>query len=416
MSHAPAFGSVAVPSFFLTFALIVGCSNGGQAKLSTGPNPTGSSGGFTVASISPASGATGVQAAAVIQITFSSAPDPSSLNNSTILVTSPGYVPGSLGYGAGSSTVSFTPSSPGLVANSTYTVTVSGVKSAAGIAMAAPFTSMFATVTTPQGTGGTGCQWTYPDLPDSPPCTQYMVGLYSSAIQAGGITMDTNGNMTVKFGDVPSFTVPPNADLTVQFCPAYNSNNSASAPACFDVGTVSSDSSGVVDATFKFPQPGSWAGDFQVLNGGTVIVQTAYPPGAVQQETAAMPLVTLLETLQPETTVNATGITNGHPVQDPLKNGAVVYTEKGIVGFPVYDAFPNTAYVAYESVTRDVGGSDTNKVITFTTDAGGDGGLNSDFPSGSTGPFLSVKGGDIFRVEPQDTSHAGWIGGFYVPQ
>lgn len=410
-----------VASFVLVsvFALLTGCGKGNQISTATG-NPSGSSpdppafsgyaapGTFGVVALSPAPGATQVPTTtAKIQITFSAALDQSTVSSSTIQVTGPNSsaITGSLAYSAGSTVVTFTITYP-LQIGATYTVTVSGVKSSAGAAMASPFTSTFSTPPPPQPIPAKITDCPYGEgaplgiVGTVPGCIQYLSELLRSPTTTAGngnIVMDLSGNMSVQIGSTTA-----NSDFTVQFCPAYNSIRSANVPACFDVGVVSSDSQGNVNAPLKFPRSGSWAGDFRVLNGSTVMYQSwAFPDKSVG---LGAPYARIVETLQPETTVNGTGVTQALE-QEPFTFGALA----DFIGLNM-SVYLNGAslktYAIYESQSLDVGCSCANQLSTITPDV-----------NPSTNDFTTrlPGGGDIFTVEPQDKARAGWIGGFSVP-
>lgn len=427
MSSMPSRNHVVPPCLLLALAFITGCGSGGQIRAANSGSPSsnsssGSAASFSVTAVSPANGSTQVALSAVVQIAFSSPADSSTVDAANIRVTAPNAVAGAVTYSASTNTATFTPSAP-LAASSTYTVTVSGVTSSTGTEMTGTFMSDFATVTGAPASGSgngnnNGSNGYCPNaetlgLPGPPPCLQYDAFLLAAngGTNPGTIMIDTSGNVTAEFESVPeppaAFTVQPNTTFMVQFCPAYNVNTSANPPQCFNAGAVTSDASGIVNSTFKFPRPGDWAGDFQVYSGNTVLLHTSFPANMPQTETLAQPVTELLYTLQPETQVNGTGIAVGAQAQDPLSSGPVKYNAKGTIGFWLYGAPPNTAYITYESATPAVGGASTYELNTFTTDGTG---------YGDSEPFPNVAGGDVFTVEPQDSSHAGWIGGFSVPQ
>jgi hypothetical protein len=107
----------------------------------------------TVVSVTPANGTTGVPTDSQVQITFSEALDPSTVNGSTLELDAPGNVPvpSNVSYNASSFTATITPLSP-LANNTPYTVVAHGgatdprIKDLAGNALAATFTSTFTTV------------------------------------------------------------------------------------------------------------------------------------------------------------------------------------------------------------------------------------------------------------------------------
>jgi Bacterial Ig-like domain len=383
-------GVVMASTFTAEFATVASSSGAGS-----GYAPPGT---FGVSAVSPAPGATGVPLNSTIQVTFSSPADPSTVAypHIVLFVGQNDLWPGTVSYDASSNTATYTPTG-GLVANTTYTVLVGGITSTAGVAMAGTFTSTFSTA----ASGPSSDCWVSTLYSASPfACTQYLAPMTKNGTgydpYVGNIAMDGSGNVAVGLSPVA-----PSTSFTVQFCPAYNANSSASAPPCFEVGTVSSDASGNVDittATFKFPRPGSWAGDFQVTSGSTVICQTAAPLGTV------LALQTFLVfMLQPETTVNGTGIATG--TQDPLSEPEELSSIGGRVGGQLNGAEPNATYIFSESQPRALNGSAEQELCAFTTDSNGNGSCGN-----------NAAGGAIFQIVPQESSHVGWIGGFLVPQ
>lgn len=388
-----------LPSFFASsvtvlLAFVIGC---GSSHTSVAPNsppnpaPTPSpspSPAFSVTSINPASGATQVATNATIQITFSSAANASTVNTSTIQLTSPKPVAGAVTYNSSTNTATFTPSAA-LANNSTYTVTVSGVTSSSGMALTSVFTSTFATVS---ASGGGGA------------ALQYQVSLLNSqgayAVH-GQISIDTTGMVTVQLTGATA-----NTAYTVQFCPAISPLDSKdSSLSCFNTGTVTTNASGAASSSFKFPRTGGWAGDFTLMTGGN----SAYGTYLDGSSTPASGQI-YMSTLQPESTVNGVGISTS-PQQDPLTSGAVSYSSTNReVTFTVKGGLANTEYTTSESETYYLDGSGSYALNNFTTDASG---------NGSTTTPLDGIGGDIFQVGPYtDTTptYAGYIGGFSVPK
>jgi RHS repeat-associated protein len=107
----------------------------------------------TVASVSPAEGATNVNANANVTVTFSKAMDAATVNGSTVELRDPGnaLVPATVSYNAASFTATLDPSASSLAAGVTYTARVRGgstdprVKDLAGNALAADKTWTFTT-------------------------------------------------------------------------------------------------------------------------------------------------------------------------------------------------------------------------------------------------------------------------------
>jgi hypothetical protein len=363
----------------LSFALLTGCGSGNNTVSASTTSPAA----FSVTSITPAAGTTQVSASATIQITFSSAADASAVNTTNIQVTDPKAVAGEVAYNATANSATFTPSAA-LVPDTTYTVTVTGVTSSAGTAMSGPFTSTFATIA-------------------SSATTQYQATLYSqtATIIIGQVTVDTSGNVNVQLTGAAASTT-----FTVLFWPAWDAGDLATNYVCLNVGAVSTNAAGSGTSTAKFPNPGSWAGDFWIYSEPTGIIEYgttlwAGLPGSSSQ--------VYMSTLQPETTVNGTGVTPKSP-QAPLTSGTVTYAN-GSIEFAVTGAYPDTTYNTIESQTTALEGSGSYGMSTFTTNSSGDGSSTASYGAGY---------GDLFQVEALSGSGyiigAGYIGGFLVPK
>ncbi|MEV4277848.1 DUF4082 domain-containing protein [Actinoplanes xinjiangensis] len=120
----------------------------------------------TVTTRSPASGATGVAAATTVSATFS---EP--VSAAAVTLTGPsGAVAGSTAYGAGTNTVTFTPSAA-LAASTTYTATVSGARDAAGNTMTGTSWT-FTTAAAPSGPNCPCSVWPASATPGTPADTE----------------------------------------------------------------------------------------------------------------------------------------------------------------------------------------------------------------------------------------------------
>ncbi|HEX8713313.1 MAG TPA: Ig-like domain-containing protein [Terracidiphilus sp.] len=355
-----------------------------------------------MSSVKPASGATQVPLNSTIQVTFSSAADSSTVNATDVAVTDPKPVAGTLNYDSSTDTVTFTPSAA-LVANSTYTITVSGVKSSSGVAMSAPFQAKFATVMPPPppaggggggGTGGGGGGTATPTTQYQAPLTPE-IGLGTSF--NGQVTVDTTGNTAITLTHAAVSTV-----YTLQFCPGFDAGaTTIPAPACFDITTVTTDASGNAGTTAKFPKPGNWAGDFTLNDStGKIKYQTFLGTNSTSQ--------TYMATLLPDTTTNGGAVTT-FTKQEPLKSGTVAL-KNGSLQFTLQGASPNTTYYTDDSENIYMNSSGTYQMTTFTTDASGNGTSTASLNDGS--------GGDLFQVGPNamPATSAGYIGGFAIPQ
>jgi hypothetical protein len=111
----------------------------------------------TVAAVSPLNGATGVSTGTVVNVTFSEAMDPATINGTTITLkntNTSAAVAGAVTFN-GTNIATFTPNVP-LAPGTGYTVTVTtGVKDLAGNAMAAQVVSTFTTQAAPDTTAPT---------------------------------------------------------------------------------------------------------------------------------------------------------------------------------------------------------------------------------------------------------------------
>ncbi len=375
---------------------MAGCGSG-PAHTTTPASPSGpssppasSSTSFSVASITPASGVTQVALNATIQIAFSAAANASTVNTTDITVSDPKAVAGTVTYNSSNNTATFTPSAA-LIANSTYTVTVSGVTSSSGTAMASAFVSTFATVSQSSSGGGGS----------SSPTLQYEATLENGGTtNYGQISMDTTGKMTVQLTGAVA-----NVQFTVEFCPAYYSGDNQ--PNCFNVGGITSDANGNASTTMMFPQSGSWAGDFQLTS--TYVVAPGTTAGYSTDIVGNDKNQSYMSTLQPINTVNG-GILGSKTPQAQLTSGTVTYTN-GSLQFVLNGAPADLTFTSSEN-GDGLGSSDSYMLYNsqnqsgFTTDSQG----NLTFTVLQDGVF-----GDLFEVSAQ-SSYDGYLGGFSVPK
>lgn len=338
---------------------------------------------ISVTSTVPATGATGVSTTTAIQITFSAAANPNTVNSTNIQVTDASHNPvaGTVTFNSSTNTATFTPTAA-LAANTSYTVTVTAVSSSGGGSMTAAYTSTFTTAASSVAT------------------TQYQAPLFSAtntSASTGQISLDTSGTVTVQLTAASASTM-----FTVQFCPAASVNSSVTY-SCFTVGSVTSDGSGNANTTMIFPQSGSWAGDFQLLTGTTVDYSTTIEGTGASQ--------TYLSQLEPVTTVNGKGLGfSSSSSQDPLTSGSITLSS-GAIQYTLTGALPNASYSAGECATIYIGNSSCYGLYngqnagSFTTDTNGD----VTFSVTTDG-----VGGDMLQVA-SSTGTAGFIGGFTVP-
>jgi hypothetical protein len=173
---------------------------------------------------------------------------------------------------------------------------------------------------------------TSPASPTPTASSSYDASLFDLLNQAGTegqVSVDSTGKVIVQLT-----TAIANTAFAVQFCPAPAQNYT-----CFRVGAVSTDSSGNANTTMRFPQSGSWAGDFQLLVNGSVQYATDIPVGANPGVYSA--------TLQPRATANRMGNFLSVPVpsQGPLTGGTMTLIN-GSMQVKLTGALPNTSYSA----------------------------------------------------------------------
>jgi len=366
----------------LTFlvALISGCASG--AHVTSTPSGT-----FSVASSSPASGATSVSTTAAISITFSAPANASTVTSTNIKLTSGSAtaVAGAVTYNATTYVATFTPTAA-LTANTAYTLTVSGVTSSSGVALVPG--SMTSTFTTAAAA-------------PPPPTMQYQGTLFPYAQNSGSgqVSVNTGGLVAIQLTGATASTT-----YAAQFCPSF-SIYTQNPYACIALGNVTTSTSGSATATTQFPQAGSWAGEFNLISGTTIEFETGLVPaadanGVTQAYTAALQLAT---------TVNGKG-DGATGTQGPLTSGSVTYSN-GSLQFTLTGASPDTVYTSGEDGV--LGGSSSYLLYNsagqsaFTTSASGD---------VTFAVLQDGTAGDIFTVDTNNAnSGAGYIGGFTVP-
>ncbi len=151
----------------------------------------------SVTSVNPVAGATGVVTTTLVNVVFSEAINPATVNSSTVQLLGPGSsaVAATVTYAGASKTATLQPNS-GLASLTAYTIVVSsgagGVKDLAGNAMAANFTSTFTTgVAVPPPTNCPCSIWTSASTPatvDSGDTNSVEVGFRFRSDFSGAIT------------------------------------------------------------------------------------------------------------------------------------------------------------------------------------------------------------------------------------
>jgi 6-phosphogluconolactonase (cycloisomerase 2 family) len=231
------------------------------------------------------------------------------------------------------------------------------------------------------------------------PGAQYVASFGPSSnakIGSGTVSVDPSGNVTVQLSGAPT-----NQSYTLEFCPAVLATDQNS-PACFNVGAVSTSSTGTANATMSFPKSGSWAGDFQLNSGSRPEYFSSYTPAFLAQ-------------LQPESTVNEGALKVSGDTQLPLTSGRVTYSDDS---FPGNDFEFNligtgvsgpSGFEAIETETPYMDGSGSYVISGPYAYGGLDGITFFDAPSS--------EGGDLLEVELSSNSsnQQGFIGGFSIP-
>lgn len=239
-------------------------------------------------------------------------------------------------------------------------------------------------------------------VPDtSAPAIQYLATL-GGASGSGLVAVDTAGNTTVMVtGSVASL------QFAIEFCPAFNSGDTQ--PSCIPMGSLTTDAKGNASATMKFPQAGSWAGDFQLTSNQPASASGAGTIGFTTDVTGDNSTQVYMSTLQPITTVNQGIFAGGASKQAPLTTGAVLYAN-GSLEFVLEGAPANTSVGSSENALG-LGSSDSYVLYNsqnqdnFTTDSNGD----VSFSVLQDGVF-----GDLFEVSLNGGD--GYLGGFSIPQ
>lgn len=356
----------------LLTALAAGCGGGDRTSVPTKPNP----GTIAVQSVQPANGATCVDQATAIQVTFNGSVNASSINTTNIALADSAKNPiaGTVALNSATNTATFTPSAS-LSSGAAFTLTVSAVTGAAGATMSQPFTSTF--TTGPCGSAQ----------------TQYKVSLSNFTSVVGQVTVDTSGQVSVQISNLT-----PNTTFNFQFCPAPAQNYS-----CFAIADLKTDGSGSASSTAAFPKSGDWAGDFEITLAGTVQARTDIAPNNSSSVYSAI--------LLPASTANGNGIVLNGPSpgpQDPLSSGTVTLVS-GALQFVVKGAMPNSVYTATECPTFF--GSSCYALY--------DSGMNGNFSTDASGNMTFTvswdqTSGDIFEVDPS-AARTGFVAGFRVP-
>lgn len=370
-SFAPAVALAANTVF--TYTITTGARDtGGNAlaasyvcSFTTGPPPVAP----TVSTINPVCGATNVALNQKINVGFSQAMDPATINNTTFLVTGPGgaAVAGAVTYSPLGNVATFTPAA-NLAASTLYTVTITtGAKNLAGTALASNFVCTFTT--------GLGPDVTPPTvISTTPACGATLVALntkvtanFSEALDpttvnagtftltgpgatpvAGAVTYAAASNSAVF---TPSANLAPSTIYTLTLTTGVKDLAGNALAANFTCTFTTGPAPDVIPPTVISTNPAC----------GAIGV-------AINQAFSA----TFSEALDP-TTVNTTTFTLTGPGATPV-TGTVTYNAASMIATftPTAALAPNTTFTATITTgVRDLAGNAlvANFVCTFTTAA-----------------------------------------------
>ncbi len=326
----------------------------------------------TVIANSPANGASGVLVSAVVTVTFSEAMDATTITGANFnvrLSSSGALVAGTVSYNAATRVATFTPSSP-LTAPTNYTVTVlTGVKDAAGNAMAAPFQFTFSTADTTPPTVVTRVP---ADLATNIPTNQVVSATFSEAMDATTINGTTfRVRVTATSAAVPGTVAYDPATNTATFTPT-----GPLASATFYTATITTGAKDVAgnalasNVTWTF---------ITVDNVPPTVIAVTPPNGATGVAVNAPRTITITfsEAMDPTTITTSTIKVNN------------TNTSAAIAGSVIYD--PNSHVTTFSPTVALAFG--TGYTITATTgvkDASGNA-MTSDF----TSTFRTLDAPDI---------------------
>ena len=187
--------------------VIAGCGGGGGGTTCTSNCATST---ISVASVTPANGATGVAIGSVVTAAFNIGASASSVTNSTFTLTQQGggAVAGTVGVSNGGLTATFTPTAS-LAYSTTYTATLTtGVQSTAGTALTSNYTWSF---TTAPGPAPTVTGVTPANTSTGVAISSTVTATFSEAMNASTITGST-------------FTLTPQGGSTVAATVSYAAN------------------------------------------------------------------------------------------------------------------------------------------------------------------------------------------------
>jgi hypothetical protein len=322
----------------------------------------------TVLAVVPTNNSTNVATNTTVLITFSEAMDATTINGTNITLKNTGTsaaVAGTVTYNSGSHAATFTPNVP--LANGTgYTVTVTtGVKDAAGNAMATQFTSTFSTAAASDMTPPTVVATAPPDAQTDVGVSTIITATFSEAMNASTIDGTTFTIKTTSGGTPVAGTVTYNpGTLTATFTLTSPLANSTNYTATITTGVK--DVSGNAMAANKV-----WA--FTTIADTTPPTVSSTVPADLATNVAISTVVTAtFSEAMDATTISGTTFTLKTTSGSVAVAGSVSYdagTRKATFT-PTSPLANNTNYTATVTTgVKDAAGNAmaANKVWTFTT-------------------------------------------------
>jgi hypothetical protein len=231
----------------------------------------------------------------------------------------------------------------------------------------------------------------------TPGTTQFsetMLSNDSTGTVDGTVTVDTNGNGTMKLTGGGT----ANTAYTIAFCPFATGS-------CNNVGTLNADSSGTGSGTFTMGH-GGFSGNFELTSGSDIPFLSALDiPANGSSLQAALVRASSVSGGFPNMTNVGFGIGS-----DTLSSGTVTYNAGSSVNLQVTGAAASQAYDV--TFCFNGGGSSCFEMGQLTTDAGGGGSATFDL---STAVGAGNADSGVFFLSTGKPPVIQFVGGFSVP-
>ena len=216
----------------------------------------------------------------------------------------------------------------------------------------------------------------------------------NSPVDVGQLTMNATANDGS--GTLTAHNLDTSQTYTLKFCPQSGSS-------CIGLGSFTTNASGSASFTFKFPQPGTWAGTFEGTGRSVMFADGLFggPTGGTGLQAPLFPVQSVTTGLA---VVAGSGAKLGN---EPLASGNLNITN-GAVTATVKGAAPNTAYsyIYVNGYAAYGGSSDFAASGALTTDANGNGTENfGEVFNNNAFSFLSLL---------TDNNGAEYVAGFRV--